>query len=585
MTEGSDNHNAKQDILASVRGRLSKAVTSLSDEGEMKQGAGGEHLRRILDISEVMNTTRDIDELFVYVIDRLIELFQAERGFLIMLDEKGQCEFKAARDLEGANIADPHDEVSHTVIEKAADRRKPILVENALTEEDFRGRASVKDLSLLAVMCTPLMARDKLLGVIYVDNRSVPGRFSERDLSLLRIFANQAGVAIENARLFKALQDAQDQVVMAEKLRALGQMSAGVAHNFNNVLTSILGTTQLMLAQPQDPVLRDELERIECAALDGANAVKRIQEFARPRSASTFYDIDVTQIVEDSAKMTETQWRVKAEQEGTHYAVDTDLMPGLTVRGLESELREVLVCMILNALDAMPRGGMLRLTSGLEDDCVYIEVADTGRGMSDDVRKRVFDPFFTTKGLNGSGLGLSTAYGIVSAHKGRIEVSTDIGKGTTFTILLPQVRKETARQPRRRTPAPLAPGIAANVLLVDDDERIRYVLKSMLIVGGHEVHAASSGEEAIRLVGETDFDLVLTDLAMPTMSGWEVADSVKQIRPRTIVAVVTGFGPQIDESKMKEHGVDLLLGKPMRIPDVENLVAQAMVLRSRPSAR
>jgi len=572
------------DLLASVRSRLSKAVSSVTEKEGKTKDSDDERLRRILEISEVMNTTRDIDKLFGYVIDRLIELFQAERGFLILIDETGEYKFKTARDLEGTNISAPEGEVSHTIIEKASQQRLPVLVENALEEDDFRGRASVQDLSLLSVMCAPLMARENLLGVVYVDNRSVPGQFTQRDLDLLRIFSNQAGVAIENAQLFKALRDAQDQLVMTEKLRAMGQMAAGVAHNFNNVLLDILGRTEIMLLRPLDPTFRGELEQIERSALDGASAVRRIQEFTRPRSKSTFQEVDIAQIVEQSLKVTETQWRGKAEAAGIQLAVEKQLTQGLKVRGVESELREVLICMILNALDAMPNGGTLRLASGLQDGRVFIEVSDTGCGMTEDVQKRVFDPFFTTKGLNGSGLGLSVAYGIISGHGGEIDVQSEVGKGTTFAILLPPApTKEPLRV--QEEPPKLKSTVAANVLVVDDDEKIQEVLKSMLSAGGHNAQTASSGEEALEHVGTTDFDLVLTDLAMPTMTGWEVAEKIKQIKPRTIVGIVTGFGAYPDEQKMRAHGVDLHIGKPMRLHELQNMVSQAMVLRSRPNAQ
>src|SRR5215510_7067034 len=246
---------------------------------------------------------------------------------------------------------------------------------------------------------------------------------------------------------------ARERAAQADKLRALGQLASGVAHNFNNILAAILGHAQLIKRDSNDERIAERMEIIENAALDGGQTVKRIQAFGVQQNESINETVDVNQLVQDSTTLTQARWCDEAQARGLTYNVELDLQHVPLVRGSGSELREVFVNIILNALDAMPQGGELKITTEAKGGMVLVSFSDNGIGMNSDVSDHVFEPFFTTKGVMGTGLGLAVSYGIIERHGGRIEVRSSLGKGTTFTIALPlgePVREADERDQQRR---------------------------------------------------------------------------------------------------------------------------------------
>jgi CheY-like chemotaxis protein len=230
----------------------------------------------------------------------------------------------------------------------------------------------------------------------------------------------------------------------------------------------------------------------------------------------------------------------------------------------------------------MPEGGTLTLATTLADERVEIAVADSGVGMAPEVRDKVFDPFFTTKGPQGTGLGLSMTYGIVSRHGGSIAVESEPGRGSTFRLSLP---RGADVQPEPPAPIPVSspPVRALRCLVVDDEPSVRAVIADMLESAGHTVVQLGDGGEAISRVAAEPFDLVVTDLAMPRVSGWQVARAVKQLSPRVPVFLVTGFGVELTTEERRAHGIDLVLVKPLEIQDILDAVAE--VARARASGR
>lgn len=230
----------------------------------------------------------------------------------------------------------------------------------------------------------------------------------------------------------------RERLLQSEKLRALGEMAAGIAHNFNNALTAILGQTQLLAHHPADvEAVQKGVVIIEKAAEDSVRTVQRIQKFARGATTSEFTLTDLNQVVKEALEATQPIWKDQARREGRPVEVVMELGTISPVHGRSSELREVLVNMILNAVGAMPEGGRLTLCTRQGEGSVCVEVSDTGTGMTDGVRRRIFDPFFTTKGAKGTGLGLSVSYMLIKSHNGDIEVRSKPGRGTTFSIKLP----------------------------------------------------------------------------------------------------------------------------------------------------
>lgn len=375
----------------------------------------------------------------------------------------------------------------------------------------------------------------------------------------------------------KTREQLEEEIIKVERLRALGEMSGGVAHDFNNILGAILGRAQLLLEKVGNPRIRNSIQIIEKAALDGAETVRRIQEFTRVRVDSrSFIQMDINEVVKDAIEFTRTRWKNEAQAWGVSIEVQKEFGDILTMMGDPSGLREVFTNLIINAVDAMPGGGIIRILTFSDGEMAVVTVADTGVGMSAEVQKRTFDPFFTTKGRQGNGLGLSICYGIISRHRGKIILESREGEGSTFTIRLP-MNLPGSEGP---LPHPVEVGVTpARILVIDDDKVMRAVLTDILIQSGCRVDEAGGGKEGLELFSSEEYDIVLSDLGMEGMSGWEVARMIKERSPLTPVALITGWGTQLDEEKTRIRGVDFVVSKPFRIEELKELVNRAMALK------
>jgi GAF domain-containing protein len=424
----------------------------------------------------------------------------------------------------------------------------------------------------------PMTTGDTVIGVLTL--RSDTRAFSEADERLLSSIGHLAALALRSARLFEEraraysdLASAQDQLVRTEKLRALGEMASGVAHDFNNLLASILGRAQLSLQRLQDPQLRKWLQVIERSALDGAQTVRRLQEFTRTRRDQPFVAVDLNEVVRGALEITQSRWREETRSRGVAVEAQTSFGTLPSVAGDPAELREAMTNLILNAVDAMPTGGTLTVTTRVENNLVVVTVADTGVGIPEAIRGKIFDPFFTTKGPQGTGLGLSMTYGILSRHGARITVDSQEGRGTRFRLTFaPGVVPEVEAQAPAEAPPP---GLSLRCLVVDDEAEVGRVLGDVLQTSGHRVVVLTDAADAITQLRAEPFDLVFTDLAMPRISGWQVAQAVKAAAPSVPVVLVTGFGVEPSPEERRTHGVDMVLVKPLKISDVLDVVARA----------
>lgn len=397
-----------------------------------------------------------------------------------------------------------------------------------------------------------------------------------------------AGVSI--LRDISERKKMEQQLFQSEKLRSLGELAGGVAHDFNNVLAAILGRAQLLEANIERSKgeleksgsildLRRGLEVIEKAAMDGAETVHRIQEFSRTSDdEKLFTNVDLNGIIDDALEFTRVRWKGDAESKGIKITIKKEFSDLSQTSGSASGLREVFVNLINNSLDAMPEGGEIRIRTLMEDSNVVVEFEDTGMGIPKSIRDRIFDPFFTTKGPQSTGLGMSVSYGIINRHRGTISVDSLRGKGTTFTIGLP-VSERTGR--RKKVEAAKRKAGKANILVIEDEETVRLVLSDILDEGGHEVEAAGSGSQGLEIFKEKAFDMVFTDLGMPGMSGWQVAEEIKKINRKTPVALITGWEVKLKESKLKKSGVDLVLNKPFTFNQVIRLVQEGMRIKEK----
>ncbi|MGH7300138.1 MAG: response regulator [Candidatus Rokuibacteriota bacterium] len=367
-------------------------------------------------------------------------------------------------------------------------------------------------------------------------------------------------------------REIEAQMHQSERLTALGQMAGGIAHDFNNLLQAILGYAQLMARSPGNAdVVRRGLEVIEKAASGGAETVRRIQKFARLRPDEPFVTMDLNQVVRDSLAITRPRWEEKKVKGGVPLQLELELGPVPVVMGRPAELNEVITNLVLNAIDAMPKGGTLRIRTRLGDHRhAVITVADTGMGMSDEVRKKVFDPFFTTKGEEGTGLGLSVSHSIVDRHGGDLRVESRTGEGTTFTITLPIGMSPTGETIEGGEPGTERKG---RILLVDNDPQVLSILGEMLKDAGHHVLPVPSGPEALRVFVPSGFDLVITNVGMPEMSGWDVAEQLRARDPHVPVIFITGWGLQEeDQARCRRLGISALLFKPVPPPELHRKV-------------
>ena len=373
----------------------------------------------------------------------------------------------------------------------------------------------------------------------------------------------------------------REQFSQMEKLSALGELASGVAHDFNNTLAGILGRAQLLQRTTDPEKIHRGLDIIIKTAEDGAKTVKRIQDFARQRRDHDFELISIDQILADASEITRPRWKNCAEALNIHISLDLHNRSNAHVMGDDSELREVLVNMVFNAIDAMPEGGTLSLSSRTVGESVVITVADTGIGMSAEVRSRVFDPFFTTKGKAGLGLGLAVSFGIIRRHRGNVEVESQHGKGTKFIITLPVASMSTGivavdegQFTQSGSIALLPEQNPLKVLVVDDEDFVRELLKEILEFEGCAVKIAQNGDEALQMFQQGSFDGVFTDVGMPGMSGWELAQAIREQSEMIPIAVITGWGEAVGSDEQKEAGVDWVIAKPFTADRISELVKE-----------
>jgi signal transduction histidine kinase/CheY-like chemotaxis protein len=428
-----------------------------------------------------------------------------------------------------------------------------------------------------AYLGLPITRGTEILGVLTF-NTTTPKTFSPAELAYLTSFAAQAAIAIENARLFAELHDsyarlqaAQAELVRSEKLRGLGQMAAGIAHDLNNVLAAILGQVELVKLGDVPLDLQENLRTLETAAADGAQVVRRLQDFARQRASSPLVALALPPVVQEALDITAPRWKDEVQRRGHTIQIRVALGALPPILGHAPEIREALTNVIFNAVDAMPEGGALTVTGTATADEVCLHVADTGVGMPEAVRQKVFEPFFTTKGVKGTGLGLSVVYGIMERHGGRVTVASRPGEGTTITL---QFQAASTIPPGTAPDRLTVHRPARRILLIDDEAAVRHTMAALLRAGGQTVQVAESGPAGLAHLADALPDLVLTDLGMPEMSGVELAHRVKAAHPRLPVVLLTGWGDTPTLSADDRSAIDRVLGKPVRLAELLRVVAE-----------
>jgi signal transduction histidine kinase/ActR/RegA family two-component response regulator len=428
------------------------------------------------------------------------------------------------------------------------------------------------------VACTPIVGIVYFTYRTYLQNIEVMAAAARAEEAAAHAAEAERHVAELN-HYIEEQERIREQFSQIEKMSAVGELASGVAHDFNNTLTGILGRAQLLLETRDPAKIESGLNIIIKTAKDGAKTVRRIQDFARQRRDHHFQMVDVQQLLGDVAEITRPRWKNLAEAANIYINLDLVCADGVLVMGDESELREVLVNMVFNAVDAMPEGGRLTLAAKETNDLVEISVHDTGTGMTEETRLRVFDPFFTTKDMLGMGLGLAVSYGIICRHEGTVEVESEVGAGTTFRVRLP-VGKSTAKKPLiAGLPIAVDPHFKSGqtkILVVDDEEYVRDLLRDILEQQGCEVIVAKGGREALSLFENGNFDAVFTDVGMPDMNGWELSRAVRQCNNRIPVAIITGWGEAVGSHERQAARVDWVVAKPFDTPQIAEMAREVL---------
>lgn len=448
----------------------------------------------------------------------------------------------------------------------------------------------------------PLIVDGKVFGFLVLVRCAVDG-FSAAEREFIRGLSAHVSLAIFQAQLFQDLQKAYDElrqtqqtVMQQERLKALGQMASGVAHDINNALSPIIGFAELI--EKAEPGLtaatKKHLQYIKTAGEDIAHIVAGLREFYRPRDdRESLQTLNLNHVAEQVVDMTRARWRDMPQSRGIMIELQTDFDPQLPrVVGIESEMREAFTNLILNAVDALPHGGAITVRTraacdqfGDPDNSGHaiLEIRDTGTGMDELTRKRCLEPFFSTKGQRGTGLGLAMVYGVVERHEGRIEIESAPGRGTTMRLIFPVRRTLTAAITDPVAAAELG---TLRILCIDDEPLVLELVQQMLENDGHKVSVSDGGQagvNAFRAARERNelFDAVITDLGMPYLDGREVARIVKLEAPGTAVIMLTGWGAFMKEDGSAPAEIDGLLSKPPRSKELREML-QRVVRKSNP---
>jgi len=451
----------------------------------------------------------------------------------------------------------------------------------------FPGRLAKAGLGALVI--APLPAAGKVVGVLIAARRTQHS-FESGDCEFLRQLGEHVGLAAHQMQLHEALQrsyeelrESQQSVLQQERLRALGQMASGVAHDINNAISPIaIYAESLLEREPgMSERVRKTLTIIQQCIQDVAGTVSRMRDFYRKREPQVLLEsVDLNRIVQGVIDLTRSRWRDVPQERGVVIEVRQMLTRPLpAIRGAGIEIRDALTNLVLNAIDAMPEGGILTVRTNVSSvrPALNLEVSDTGVGMDEETKRHCLEPFFTTKGERGTGMGLAMVYGMVERHSAELEIESATGEGTTVRLIFPI--PEAVVDPTTTQPVIGSLSRALRILIVDDDPLIIESLSETLRADGHQVTAAEGGQAGIDAFHAASqhgapFEMVFTDLGMPNIDGRRVAAAVKSVSPATPVVLLTGWGQRlIAENEIPPH-VDRVLNKPPRLRELRLTLAQ-----------
>jgi signal transduction histidine kinase/CheY-like chemotaxis protein len=380
---------------------------------------------------------------------------------------------------------------------------------------------------------------------------------------------------------YQTLRQTQQASMQHERLRALGRMASGIAHDINNALTPATLYAQSLLDHDKtlNAEARNDLAVIQQAIDDVTQTVARIKEFYRGRESNVpGTPVDIKHLLGQVVDLTQARWGDMPQARGIVVDVKTEHADHVPpILGVQGEIRDAVTNLVFNAVDAMPSGGSLTLRSYATQHHVTVEVCDTGVGMTEEVRARCLDPFFTTKGERGTGLGLAMVYGMAERHNAAIEIDTEPNAGTIVRLVFPVATPSELAAPAAQATRHKVPGL--RLLVIDDDELLRQSMRAILEREGHSVSIAHSGRSGIETFSAAaqrgePFQVVITDLGMPHVDGRAVATAVKSVSPRTPVILLTGWGQHLRDGNEVPPDVDRMLNKPANLTELRAALAE-----------
>jgi signal transduction histidine kinase len=445
------------------------------------------------------------------------------------------------------------------------------------------------DAGLFSLVLAPLTLETNVFGVLIAARRHEHA-FSSLDCEFLKQLSEHVALATHQAQLHVALQQAYDDlrhsqqtVLQQERLRALGEMASGIAHDINNAISPISLYTEMLI--DKEPNLsegaRSRLLTMQRAIDDVASTIARMREFYRPRESTlSVAKVALNDAIHQVIELTQPRWRAVPQERGVAIELTADLAPQLPqIMGDAVEIRDALTNLVFNAVDAMPEGGTITIRTRVINGgktSVVVEVIDTGIGMSEETRRRCLEPFYTTKGERGTGLGLAGVYGMVQRQNGQLEIESVLGKGTTIRMIFP-VAVEVGVVNEQRVPRVVTRRL--RILIVDDDPVLIRSLQDSLELEGHQVTTASGGQagiDAFRAAHGTDraFAIVITDLGMARIDGRKVATAIRETSAKTPIIMLTGWGQRLIAEDAIPENVDRVLAKPPRMQQLRATIAE-----------
>ena len=575
------------DMGVTTKDQLDQAMRKQECLAGAYKSLESEKLGAVVEKCTVINSTLNIAEVLENIMKYANHVTNSAASTLMLLDEEtGELVFSVPTGPKSDKLTDIRIPPGKGIAGWVAVNEQYLLIPDVSKDPRFYGRVDkMSGYETKSILCVPLRTKSKLIGVLEVINKTDDTSFTEEDAMLLNFFASQVAVAIENARYYGELKhkyeeekEMQEKFAESEKLRALGLMTSGIAHDFNNMLAIISGNIDLIELEEDKEKILKKVQIIKKTAKGSAKTIKRLQKYVKTKDDMLLpRTINLNDLVKEAIEMSIPIWKDGPQEKGLNVEIVDKLTEDeVIIHGDDADLREALINMIFNSVDAMPQGGKIHIATYTKDESIYLELSDSGIGMDEEAKSRIFDPFFTTKGVGNSGLGMSILYGTIKKHNGSIDIKTTPGKGTMFTIALPKGKEKTEKSGVESSHAISTEKV--NILIIDDEPQLGAVISEMLSLQGHQTSVFDSGKGGIEAFKEGGYEVLITDLGMPDVSGWEVIDTARQIAPGVISGIITGW--DISEAEAKRKGADFLINKPFDSNQIVQAVANAVKLKT-----